>query len=101
MPDDVLDTNTPPATLAVPVRESSRKTKCVFCECVMTVDGADIYHMGDKAKSFQKQEERIAKKDEEIAKLGAELTEVKRERDALVSGGDSSHRHRPGGRVVR
>ena len=101
MAEDVLDTNNPPVTPPVVVRADSKKTKCVYCECVMTVDGQDIYHMGEKAKSFQKFDERLAKKDEEISKLQAELTEVKRERDALISGSGESHRHRPGGRVMR
>lgn len=100
MAEEILDTTTTAVTPVVP-RSDSKKTKCVFCECVMTVDGQDIYHMGEKAKAFQKQDERLAKKDEEIAKLQADLTEVKRERDALVSGSETSHRHRPGGRVVR
>lgn len=82
MPDDPLET-TPPAAATAPARESNRKTKCVFCECVMTVDGIDIYHMGDKAKSFQKLQEVIDKKDQEIARTNEELRTVKAERDAL------------------
>lgn len=98
MAEEILDTNPP---VIPPPRVESKKTKCVFCECVMTVDGQDIYHMGEKAKGFQKMDERLAKKDEEISKLQTELTEVKRERDALISGSGQSHQHRPGGRVVR
>jgi hypothetical protein len=81
---DPLATVDPPSTPSAR-SESSRKTKCVFCDCVMTVDGQDIYHLGERAKAFQKSDERLAKKDEEIAKLQEEIRAVKAERDALKS----------------
>lgn len=98
MPDP-LETATPAPP--APVREG-RKLTCVFCDCVMTADGQDIYHLGERAKKFQKHEETITKKDEEIARLNAKIAEQQQQIDALKGSGESrSASHRPGGRVTR
>jgi hypothetical protein len=101
MPDDPLNTdNTPP--VVVPPQTGARRAgqKCVFCECVMTGDGQDIWHLGDKAKEYKKHQETIAKKDEEISKLSSEITELKRQLAALSpSSGSGTATHRPGSRV--
>jgi hypothetical protein len=64
----------------------------------MTVDGQDIYHMGDKAKVFQKHQETIEKKDAEIALLSEKIRALEAERDALRGSGSTAS-HRAGARV--
>jgi len=77
MPDDPLDTNTPPSTPPAVVLSPGKKFKCVFCECVMT-----------------------GEKDEEIAQLREQLRVVTAERDALKGSG-ASPAHKAGARVTR
>ena len=96
MPDDPLEVT--PTNLPPKAPPASRKVQCCFCECVMTADGQDIWHLGEKAKQYQKMDERMAKKDEEIAKLNDEIRALKEERDALKGG--SAPRTRAVGRLV-
>lgn len=97
-PDDPLNTDPPPASVP-PAPASAKKYTCVGCGCVMTADGQDIWHMGEKYKTFQKQAETITKKDEEISRLTSELATVKQELAALRSSGSAVASHRPGARV--
>ena len=95
---DPLSTQPTPAATPAP-RSERRQLKCVFCDCVMTGDGQDVYHMGEKAKEFEKLSERLAGKDEEIAKLQREIADLKGQLAAVTSSGTGQHGHRPGSRV--
>ena len=96
MPDDPLDTDTPP--VVPPVRES-REIVCGGCGCRLARNG-DVLAVGEHHKKYLKHEDAIEKKDAEIARLQGELGETKRKLDELTgSGGGRASGHRPGGRV--
>jgi hypothetical protein len=103
MPDDPLETNPPPAGVAV-VTPVGKRFTCVGCGCTMTANGQDIWSLGEGYKEWKEQSAKhakaIEKLNEEISALRAELTAVKTERDALKgSGVPATSGHRPGRRI--
>ena len=102
MPDDPLNTDplTVPTTPTPAPARSGPRTRCVFCECVMTGDGQDVYHLGDKAKAFAKLDERLAEKDAEIAKLNEKVSALNAELTSLRVGTATPTR-RIGERIAR
>jgi hypothetical protein len=78
-----------------------REIVCSACGCKLARNG-EIVATGDTYKKFLKHDRIIEEKDTEIARLQAELTAVKQERDALKanSGSASVSGHRPGSRVA-
>lgn len=96
MPDDPLDTNVPPLP---PPASTRQKIICEFCDCQVTPRG-EVIVIGEKAKKFRKHEEIVEGKDAEIARLNAEISALKQERDALRGAPSTgSAGHRAGSRV--
>lgn len=94
---DPLDTGLPPA----PVPAPAKKIVCEFCGCQLSPAG-EVMRMGEEAKKYRDHGEVVVAKDKEIARLNADLIEVRRERDALKASGEgSASGHRPGARVTR
>lgn len=92
MPDDPLDT-APPAAPPSPAR---RQCTCEFCGCYLAPSG-EVLRMGDKAKEFRRHEDIVDAKDKEIARLGAEITDLK----AKLAPAASSPARSASGRVGR
>lgn len=100
MPDDPLDTNLPANRPDPNPPISRRGCTCEFCDCQLAPSG-EVLRMGDKAKNFRRHEEVVEKKDAEISRLQAEITDLKAKLQAAQgSSGSGSSGSRSVGRLI-